>query len=247
MEPPEYVRVEHTVEGLSKAMEAYDREFSQGDRELSMLSDFITKTITNSVSADRKRFHNKLLQIHPLFESFRVKLSTLSQFVKPWLATKYPDGHVAYLNTMLVYAWMVEGVFDEAIRLLYVLINLAKGKDIQYEQIQESDIKCLREDLRSLVGSQCNILFAGYEDGRLRNAIFHFRFEYDESKGEMHFQDRPSKKWGTYDRTFTFDGFQRVYRLLEAVINLILDNFMMLRVIDLVYSKDPFFKQRNSA
>lgn len=151
---------------------------------------------------------------------------------------KASNQELAFLNLCIVYGLMCEGLFDEAIRYLGILVNLANGKDVKYEDIQDKFIHEMRHDLKELTNSDSEILFAGYER-HLRNSIFHFNFSYDESTGKMRFQDF-IKEEKTYDENICFEQFKRLYVLLNAVDHLILMDILILWIYDMIHSPKPF-------
>jgi len=90
-----------------------------------------------------------------------------------------------YYGACIVYLMYVEGVFGETIRFLYILRHAADGVD---KGVIDADLQSLREIrkyFKSKMGS--DILFHGWENGHLRNAIAHLRLKYDENAKKMNF------------------------------------------------------------
>jgi len=135
------------------------------------------------------------------------------------------------------YQLYVEGVFDEAIRLLYLLTSSGKGKSASLEEINKMSLWKLRSEFQSL--GLPDVFFEGWENGRVRNSIAHCRFRYDNNLGRMRFKDIDSTgRNPDYDRSFTLAEFSELGTKVSDVYLIIQNILFMLRIRQLVLS--PF-------
>ena len=135
------------------------------------------------------------------------------------------------------YQLYVEGVFDEAIRLLYLLTSSGKGESTSLEEINKMSLWKLRSEFKRL--GLPDVFFKGWENGRVRNSIAHCRFRYDNSLGKMRFKDTdPTGRNPDYDRSFTLAEFGELGTQLSDVYLIIQNIWLMLRIRQLVFS--PF-------
>lgn len=129
----------------------------------------------------------------------------------------------------------VEGIFDDTIRILYVLRRAADGIDVSLKNVYTMSLWKLRKNLSSMLGSDIH----GWEGGHLRNAIAHLHFEYDESTKKMNFQDiNPVSGKVTYNKSLSYGQFSRYYQEIDSVNSLVNCLIMLLRVRNLIISPD---------
>jgi len=222
-------------------MRPFCQEYCNQDNKLTTLFNFIMTAILFPITQDRARLADKFNELNPWLGQYKERVLLLSDLSKYLLTQKSPDDKAIFLITIMLYGWIVEGLFKEAIRLIYLFVNMSAGKDIKYFDVQEIELKQLRKGLEELTESASEILFSGYEDAHLRNSIHHFRFRYDDGTKRIRFRDYDyRKKEFTYDKVFSLSEFNIFYRLLAAVDDLIMLDILILRIGDLVYAAKPF-------
>jgi len=134
------------------------------------------------------------------------------------------------------YQLFVEGIFDESIRLLFLLAASVKGKTASLRKVNKMDLWMLREAFRALGYS--DLLFQGWKN-RVRNSIAHTRFRYDERSRKMHFVDVDLKgKLPDYSEWFTLEEFSQLGRQLSDVYTIIQDVIFMMRIQQLVLTPE---------
>jgi hypothetical protein len=125
------------------------------------------------------------------------------------------------------------------VRLVYILTWLAKGKNIRYRECEWIPARDLRDSLSKLTKGNSEIIFAGF-DPHMRNSIFHFSFDYDDSLQRIHLEDYDHRRKNVVKTDITLAEFDRKYKYLDAVNNMIMNIFFILKAKDLIQAKDPW-------
>lgn len=221
--------------------------------ELGRIFTFIGTTIFSAAVKDKKVFFKKINELNYLIFKFHKNITLIDDLFRKITTMKKRNGlkskifrrntlnnvnmeRTEFLMHVLEYGWTVEGLFDEGLRFLYVFIAMAKGIDIDYFDIQEWNIFKLREELKILTKERSEVLFSGYENGHLRNSIFHFRLSYDETTKMMRFQDYHRGR-KTYDRKFSLPHFKRMFLFVGQVDFLIMVTLHILQIIKLSFDE----------
>ena len=146
------------------------------------------------------------------------------------------DRRMHFYEMCFHYPLYVEGVFDEAIRLLFLLISSANGESTSLEDINKLDLWKLKSEFRRL--KVPDVFFQGWKN-RVRNSIAHCRFRYDNKLEKMRFKDiDPKGKQPDYDESFTLEEFSELGTKISDVYLIIQNIWFMLRIRQLVLS--PF-------
>jgi hypothetical protein len=140
-----------------------------------------------------------------------------------------------YYSICFMYLVFVEGVFDEHIRMLYTFRKAADGVSIDYEAIKEADIRDFTKNLDP-------IFFEGYND-RIRNAIAHAKFNYEDASKVMSFRDRATKVRPEYSKSLSLNEFgTQYYNKLHDFCHLVDFYIILLGARSLVFAPRPFGK-----
>jgi hypothetical protein len=146
------------------------------------------------------------------------------------------DRRMHFYEMCFHYALFVEGVFDEAIRSLFLLISSVDGESMSLAAINKLDLWKLRSEFQRL--NVPDIFFQGWEN-RVRNSIAHCRFRYDNKLGKMRFKDvDPKGKQPDYDKSFTLEEFSELGKKVSDVYLIIQNTWFMLRIRQLILA--PF-------
>lgn len=87
------------------------------------------------------------------------------------------------------YMLIMEGVFDEAVRIIYRLAAMRENVILSVDEIRYDTPSCLKGDLEILLGKEMiTVLYDGYSS-IIRNAIAHASFTFDRSTGKTSFLD----------------------------------------------------------
>ncbi len=158
-------------------------------------------------------------------------LSAIDQAFRP-----FPKGRLRFYGLCLMYLMNSEGMFDQAIRLLYGLLLDRKGEPINIGDLSQIPVKRIKKKLVAIKAP--DELFEGWLDGHVRNAIAHCRFYYDEKTGRMYFNDIDLSSGEKWDGDYTFEGFQELYTKLDNVWHLISHFIFLERIVMLVLTPD---------
>lgn len=173
----------------------------------------------------------------PAFESGNQALSNLAEIYLALVASGGLSEKRRYYGLCFMYLISVEGLYDENIRALYILKRATKGVDIDYEKIQEKSLKFFKKKLGL-------VFFEGYNN-RIRNAIAHARFRFDEKKNKMVFKDRATKCQPEFSETLSLREFGiKYYGKIDSFCRLRTYHMLFLGIRDLVFAKKPFGKTR---
>ncbi len=82
------------------------------------------------------------------------------------------------------------------------------------------------------------VLFDGWEDGHVRNAIAHCRFWYDEKERKMRFSDFNPKTKQRWEKSFSIEEFGELYHRLDDTCHIFIHLLFLLRVAQLVLAPD---------
>jgi hypothetical protein len=132
---------------------------------------------------------------------------------------------------------MIEGLFDEVIWLLYATKKAIKGASPDYEAMKKTALQWYKSYLNP-------VYFEGYND-RIRNAIAHTGFSYDENTKKMTFKDRcdyhQNVRRQAYQETLSLQEFgakyfEKIYELFLLRVYLI----NLITVAEVAITDKPF-------
>jgi len=176
-----------------------------------------------------KAFNNLI----PAFESRTQALFNMAEIFQTLVASEDLPDKRRFYGLCFMYLILVEGVYDEEIRILYSIKKATDGIQIDYNKIKDKRLWDFRNDLEA-------IFFIDNHD-RIRNSIAHARFKYDDKRGLMTFRDRLSNKKPEYYEELTLKEFGiKYYGRIENICRLDSRYMMLLGVGDLVRLPQPF-------
>lgn len=185
------------------------------------------------VQASRKTF-DKIL---PALQAGNQALSNLNEIALTLVAPQSLSGKSRYYGLCFMYLISIEGLYDENIRILYIFRMATNGVDIDYEAIREKDLWSFKSELDP-------VFFEGYNN-RIRNAIAHARFRFDDTKSRMIFQDKATKRQPEYSEELSFREFGiKYYGKIDSFCRLRTFYLLLLGVRDLIFASKPFGKLR---
>jgi hypothetical protein len=187
-----------------------------------------------------------MIELQPLFREMQNAVGLIGSLTKTFVTARTPSHKQDFIGLCVIYLWHVEGVFDEACRLLYVLCSASLGQHVDMSEVWNLPAKGkggLQERLDRLTGGKSQILFLGLDDYHLRNAIAHSRLEYDEKNMRMRFRNfrfdkgRPVE---VYNKALSGKEFSRFHELVEGVSTLFIDILMIIVAYQMAFSENPF-------
>lgn len=231
---------------FNKIAPTFRQEYGKGDKDLLMLHDFIDDVFRESIGSTKQGFSERVIAMQPLFDEMRNAVGIMGSLTKTFVSSRAPSHRQNFLGLCVIYLWYVEGVFDDACRLLYVLYNASLGVHLDVSDVWNLPMRGrdgLQERFEKLSAGRSKILFLGLEDYHLRNAIAHSRLEYDEKNKRMRFRDCKFDKGQlveTYDRVLSEEEFSRYHELAEGVSTLFIDILLIIVAYQIAFSKNPF-------
>lgn len=132
------------------------------------------------------------------------------------------DQEQKFLLASFRYIISYEGIFDQSMRALFILVSMAKGKPVTFENERSMPVLEIKKHLAGLIGeSSTEVIFEGYNN-HLRNSIGHANFTYDSAKLKTVFEDHDpimgGITWGPI--SLTLDEFVTEYLTkLDVVAN----------------------------
>jgi len=224
-------------ENFRKTYRSFQAKFVQKDSFRKSIFSQIDDTLMSAISAQRGRIKQKFKELAKLFVKMREASENIGVIASVFLRSKSLTKKEKYYGACVVYLMIVEGLFDKMIRVLYVLRHAANGIDVSLKDVYSKSPWELRRYLRRTLGGS-DILFGGWENRHLRNAIAHSNFKYDEKTKKMNFQDVNPTGRVTYNKSLSFDQFSKYYQKIDDVSYLVNRMVMLIRVRDLIISPD---------
>jgi len=176
-------------------------------------------------------------RVLPALERGNETLGNIAEIYLALVASKRLSEKRRYYGLCFMYLISIEGLYDENIRILYILRKAAEGIDVNYEAIQQKSLWFFKSDLDP-------VFFEGYNN-RIRNAIAHARFRFDDLGNKMIFKDIATKRQPGYRDELSLREFEiRYYNKIDSFCLLRTYYLLLLGVRDLAFAPRPFGKTR---
>ncbi|WNZ29983.1 MAG: hypothetical protein IAX21_03755 [Candidatus Bathyarchaeota archaeon] len=239
---------------LSKKVTIAEIKSDWDDIELSFRNEFIGKNenwkyrelcydaiekIFQDLIANRgiKKSSEAIERVMPALELGNEGLENLKEIYYTLVEPKRLSEKRRFFGLCFMYLILLEGLFDETIRVLYILVKAQKGVDIDYESVETKNVGELKNGLPT-------ILFEGY-NSRLRNSIAHARFRFDDVQNKMTFNDIATKYRPAYSETLSIKDFAvNYYDKIDNLCRLRTFYLILLGTRDLIFAPRPFGKTK---
>jgi hypothetical protein len=216
---------------LNETLQAWRLESIGTDALKRVKVDLIVGIIFSSVA--KGKLDEKIEIVLPILRELRKNFDNLSPLLKAFAPFKRDkDQKMRFYGMCYHYPLFAEGVLDESLRLLLLLIFSVRDNPTSVEELNKLTLKQLKDELVNQGVSE--EFFQGWNN-RIRNSIAHARFTYDDKAERMHFQDidyygnlPPFSKW------FNVEQFGRLESQLSDVYGITQDVIFMLRIQQLV-------------
>jgi hypothetical protein len=119
----------------------FREEYSARDADFLALYDFIEDTLIGSISTVKAAFRDKLLELSPLLTLMRKSATVMGKIASSFLAAGHLSNEERYYAACLLHAMDIEGQFDEACRLMYVLFKASLGENVLLAQAADLSAK----------------------------------------------------------------------------------------------------------
>jgi len=196
----------------------------------------IEDIIVTSIVKQKAEFYSKLLELYPLIRSLREPSQNIETLKKIFIEERRSERERFY-GLCFIYLIVVEGIYDEWMRILYALKMAAEGVNVDLNNVRKKTLWNIREGLRKVGVS--DILFEGWEENNIRNAIGHARYSYDENTKKMTFVNIKPKT-GVVKYSLTYNEFVATGLKVELVSFISEHILFLLRIWDLIVSPNPY-------
>lgn len=211
------------------------------DSDFLALYDFIEEIIIDSVSNKVVGFADKLLELKPHLDSMQKAANVIGTISSAFLRAGRLTNEERYYAALLLHVIDVDGQFDEACHIIYVLYKASQRENVSYSDVVELRVHQLRDMMRPLTQGRSDILFFGWQEGHLRNCMAHVRLEYNASNDMMHFNDvNPRTGQTTYNKNWSFQNFSNFFHMTHGVSLVFLQLVMILGARDMAFASNPF-------
>jgi len=211
------------------------------DSDFLELFDFINEIMIDSVLNKKVGFTDKLKELEPFVDSMRKGATIMGTIAGAFLKAANLSKEERYYANLLVHIIDVEGQFDEACRIIYVLYKTSLGENIRYSDAVGLKVAQISDIMRQLTAGKSDILFLGWQKGHLRNCMAHVRLEYNASNDTMHFNDIDTRTGEpTYNKTWSFQQCLKFINMTHGVSFVFLHCIMILEVRDMAFAAKPF-------
>jgi len=210
-------------------LKAFQNEYATNSFKKELFN-HIVDMIVSSVLSMKGKLKDKLLELYPLFESMKQTAENTTTITRVFFRTQ--DIKERFFGSCLLYLLKVEGEFDDTIRLLYVLKIVEQGKDVSLAEVYNKSLWTIRKELNAM--GVTDLLFKGWKDNHLRNAIAHARLIYNEETKKMTFIDIDNSGETVYREDLNISEFSDYALAIDEVNFVFLGMMMMLSVRDLM-------------
>jgi hypothetical protein len=222
------VPVAELEKSLEETMYTFRSEFGSGGPSYFEVLRFIEPIVNFHLS----RPPDKQRKFVPLLEELRRNAQNLKPIDE---AFKKFSGGTRFYGKCFLYMINAEGVFDEAITLLYGLLLEHAERPVTVEELHEMYLKDIKiEPLRAKAPAA---LFEGLSRV-VRNAIAHCRFYFEQNTKQMIFLDKNFRTGKERPLSYSADEFDELYTKLDNVWHAISHLICLRRVLDLVLRPD---------
>jgi len=212
--------------------DAYEKDIkSYGDYPFKCYREI--KQIFGSVLAigpkKRKKLRLLLTDVDPYFQDW---IKTQKNLINIANITKEDMNFIAkYYLYSFAYMIAIEGYYESWIKILYYLYYNIISNPISLEKIE---ILALRDMKNWLISNGIDdVIFEGYKNGHLRNAIAHANFHYNKSTNKMLFIDY-HKGVEKYREELSLIDFQDFFQKILIIPDLCAQTIMILRIHDII-------------
>ncbi len=227
----EHGKKKDPYKAYARLLLTYGEEYSI-DLDYAGLFGFVTGVLLGSLD----NLGDKMAAAHPLLHKMNKSSTVLEQIANVSLRSRPLSKKELYYVTCVLHALDAEGPFDPACRLLYFLYKNSHGQPIGLAKAERTLLRDLRDNLARLTKGESDILFVGWNDRHLRNAIAHVGLEYDAASNSMTFSDF------NYTQTLPWPQFNKYYQLTRGISSVFLHDMLLLQARDLALLPKPFDK-----
>jgi hypothetical protein len=201
----------------------------------------IADTTLEAIGRMGTGYPQALIGILPLFERLKkgqkITGEIAEEFERARAGKGIRDKNVIFHLYCYTYLIIVEGIYDELARILYFLTVASPSCVPSLQDLEMMTVKTIKRR----IGTTPVFLRKWDDKNHIRNAIGHARADYDSTKDEVQFIDinmRDGTRWDS--GIIPMKEFLRMALELEDSIQAFLYTFILLKIFDLIVSKNSF-------
>jgi hypothetical protein len=218
---------------LADILLTHRQEFSADDAEFAELHDFVNDILMDYIEKFRQLFAQR---VDNLIADLNKAATILGKTASIMLRAKPLSDEEKFYVYGVIHLMDVEGRFDQVVRLLYLLCAETEGVSVDIGQLEDYSIGTIQRKMIDL-SPRSQIIFVGWLEGHLRNAMAHMRVEYDPASKKMHFTDKDMRSGTiTYDDWLSIERFTRHVNLTKGVTTAFLHIMVILGASDVAFA-----------
>lgn len=135
---------------IDDSMGTLREEYTKGDVDLIGQFDFIADILVKALTSLDQSFGDKLLEVKPLFDDMQNGVFVMSDLANLILRVPNRTDKEKFYVLCVIYAMDVEGVFDAAIQLLYLLYKSSLGQETNVSEAKRLSLCVIRKEMFDL-------------------------------------------------------------------------------------------------
>jgi len=233
-------RVGEVILDLKDVMQTFRGEFI-GSRQnweyRQNCHDTFVKIVLEMIESTRSKTPEMMNKTYPALKAGGETLRNITEVYLALVSPKRLSEKRKYYGFCFLYLLMIEGLYDENIKILYMFKKAKKGEKVGYDDIREKPLHFFKGKIQP-------IFFEGYNN-RIRNAIAHAKFRFDEKTKQMIFWDRKTRRQPEFKKALSLQEFGiKFYDKIDSFCRLRQYYMLLLGVRDLVLAQKPFGRIR---
>lgn len=225
----------------SAVVTQFEQEFAQGNKFRKQCLGEIVKIIVVAIKKVGTTYPKRLLVIYKLFRNINMGRGTIGNIGEIVDNLKDPKLlRERFYLLCFAYLIMVEGIFDDCVRILYFLWAASRGSSLRFQKVKEMKVKVIKEEFKKC-GFSPIFLRNWKMKNSLRNAVAHARFEFNPNSKLMHFTDvNPYTDKVNYDGFLNFNQLAKIGSEMEDTVEAFMFFFLTLKIRDFILSPTPY-------
>lgn len=175
----------------------------------------------NNLGEKSKEISTEFMQFMSRIDEIDESIKPMSELFANLLVKRdrsMQDSLVMFHSACYIYLIGVEGIFDDLVKMLYILAEASKGNIRRFEEVEVDNIWNIRSAYKQLFGISPVFLERWQEKGDIRNAIAHAQARYYPKTNRVHFRSVNIKDGRIFDKTMDFDEFQALHmEIIDAI------------------------------
>jgi hypothetical protein len=211
----------------------FSQKFSFGQEYRERCFEEIANLIFDAVvSTDPSKPRKSLSDLEPILVSLNKSKKTIDEISKVIQTVTRQEArfHLICYSYLII----VEGIFDELVRIIFFFSALKKGKEVTISDLTKMEVK----DIFKKIEPKPIILKNWWEKKHIRNAIGHATVNYDLSKNQITFIDNYAEP--PFERNYRFQDFIEILAELESAAEAFILFMLLLKVKDVLFAEKAF-------